>query len=240
MIDIEIVKKISDGYSLIYFRRIGPQIAVHVLLRSHHRIPELSLVVQRAILVLRQLQGLPEVLLPLLEVPLGRRYHRQLKRPLHLGTMVVGLCRQLKVLLHKQFHLILILRKISRAYLPDIPHGQGLPSQVGQLDGVLQGVLEVEHAVLVVSQPVVAQPQVNAGQELPIRISQVLMQLMILHRLGSHLIINIPQQLVVHSNTVISQGLSMTVIDALAHLQKFLIAVHCLTILLHVIIQHSH
>lgn len=70
-------------------RRKVTQIIAHPLLSRHHRVPELGLVVQLLVpCLLRQLQGPPEVVLPLLEVLLCTRNHPQLETPLHLRLLV--------------------------------------------------------------------------------------------------------------------------------------------------------
>ena len=65
------------------------------------------------------------------------------------------------------------------------------------------------------------------------------MQMMVLNGLLSVLALCFTYQLIVHSDTVVSQSLSMCVIDAFADLQKFQVVLNGLFVLFDVIIQDT-
>lgn len=108
-----------------------------------------------------QLEGAAKVLLAFLEVLLGAGDHAQLEAAFHLASFVVHFRGQLEVLLHKQLHLVLVVREVLRADLADIAHRHRLSAQVGHLDRMLQRVLEVVNAVFLILQSVVAESEVD-------------------------------------------------------------------------------
>ena len=65
------------------------------------------------------------------------------------------------------------------------------------------------------------------------------MQMVVLNGLLSVLALCFTYQLVVHSDTVVSQSLSMCVVDAFADLQKFQVVLNGLFVLFDVIIQDT-
>lgn len=99
-------------------------------------------------------------------------------------------------------------------------------------------ILEPENTIFTVTDPVMAEAQVNRGQEFAIHISKLLMECMVLDCFLDQRGVFLGHQLVIDSDAVVSQGLSMAVIDALAHLQELLVVLDCLLILLDIVIEH--
>jgi hypothetical protein len=62
---------------------------------------------------------------------------------------------------------------------------------------------------------------------------------MILDCFLSKLIVLLSQYLIVNTNTIVSQSLSMTIIDAFTYLQKFNIVFNCLLVLSDVIVKDT-
>ena len=78
--------------------------------------------------------------------------------------------------------------------------------------------MEVVDAVLGLTESVVAQSQVDRCQKLSIHIRKSLMQLMVLDGFAAEFGFSLPEELVVDTDTVVGECLSVTVVDAFTHL----------------------
>ncbi len=99
--------------------------------------------------------------------------------------------------------------------------------------------MKVVNAVLLVPESIIAKPQINRRQKLAIHISQLLVVVVVLNCFLCVLTLSLAQQLIVHSDTVVSQGLSMCVVDAFTDLQKPQIKLDSLLVLLYVVIKDA-
>ena len=187
-----------------------------------------------------QFQRPLEVFLALLEVLLGAGDHAQLEAALHLSSVVLHLRRQLQVLLDEELHLVLVVGEVLGADLADVAHRHRLAAQVGHLDGVLERVLEVVNAVLLIAQPVVAEAEVDRGEELAVYVGEAFVESVVLDRLPRVFRLSFSDELVVDSDAVVGQRFSVAVVDALADLQKLQVVLHSLLVLLDVVIEHSN
>ena len=217
---------------------------IHAFLPTHYRKPELGLVeivpkLHKILLVARllgQLQSLFELLLTFFVVFLGARNHTQLQEPLHLPLLVLHFLRKFQILLNKDFHFVFVFAQVFCSDSADVADRQRLPTQIGHLDGEFEGVLEVVNAIFLVGQSVIAEPEIDRSQELSIDICKLLVKMMVLNGLFGEFAVLLSKKLVIDSYTVISQGLSMSVIDAFTDLQKLQIVLDRFFVLFYVVV----
>ena len=97
----------------------------------------------------------------------------------------------------------------------------------------------MEDAVFAVAQSVVAEAQVDGGQKFTINIRQVLVQSVVLYGFLGELGVSLAEQLIVDTDAVVGEGLSVAIVDAFADIQKFEVVVDCFFVSFDVVVKHT-
>ena len=97
----------------------------------------------------------------------------------------------------------------------------------------------MEDAVFAVAQSVVAEAQVDGGQKFTINIRQVLVQSVVLYGFLGELGVSLAEQLIVDTDAVVGEGLSVAIVDAFADIQKFEVVVNYFLVSFDVVVKHS-
>ena len=96
----------------------------------------------------------------------------------------------------------------------------------------------MEDAVFAVAQSVVAEAQVDGGQKFTINISQVLVQSVVLYGFLGEFGVSLSEELIVDTDAVVGEGLSVAIVDAFADIQKFEVVVDCFFMSFDVVVKH--
>ena len=97
----------------------------------------------------------------------------------------------------------------------------------------------MKDAVFAVAQSVVAEAQVDGGQKFTINIRQVLVQSVVLYGFLGELGVSLAEQLIVDTDAVVGEGLSVAIVDAFADIQKFEVVVDCFFVSFDVVVKHT-
>ena len=85
----------------------------------------------------------------------------ELYRAFHLSLRIFHLLGQFQILFDKYFHFILVLTQIFCPNPPDVSNCQRLATQIGHLNRVLECVLKPIYAIAAVTEPIIAETQIN-------------------------------------------------------------------------------